>query len=166
MKRVILSGLLSAAFFLGLGCYDGVFAHGKEKHGADPGDQGVTYSKNIRPLFNKKCAQCHGSKSPVHMEFVKDIPFYIKNKKGPRMDSYTYLTSFIVWPDTGSLMRALDDGKNTKDGKPGKMYDNLGKTEKEKQENLNLFKEWVGNWFLKEWSEIEKDDISAMKLAY
>jgi hypothetical protein len=39
----------------------------------------------------------------------------------------------------------LDDGKNTKDGKPGNMYQYLGATEDERQKNLKLFKKWVGN---------------------
>ncbi len=33
------------------------------------------------------------------------------------MDTYSYLIYYTAWPDTGSLMRRLDDGKNIKDGK-------------------------------------------------
>jgi hypothetical protein len=82
------------------------------------------------------------------------------------MDSYTYITSFIVWPDTGAIMRRLDDGQNTKDGKPGNMYRNLGRTEEERQKNLAIFKEWVGNWTLKRWHEISKEELDRIKVKY
>ena len=107
-----------------------------------------------------------GSKSPEHMEFAKDTDRYTKKMKGPKMDSYTHLTSFIVWPDTGSLMRRLDDGSNTTDGKPGNMYKHLGKTQKERQESLQQFKNWVGHWTVQEWADISKESIDKMKLPY
>lgn len=142
------------------------FSHGKEKHHAKAGGNEVTYTGHIKPLFEKKCANCHGAKSPEHMEYVKDMKYYRKKMKGPRMDNYTYLASFIVWPDTGSLMRAIDDGKNTENGKPGRMYKNLGETEKERQNNLKIFKDWIGFWTLKKWAELEKEDINKIKLTY
>jgi hypothetical protein len=86
--------------------------------------------------------------------------------KGPSMDSYTHLTSFIVWPDTGSLMRALDDGSNTENGKPGNMYKYLGKTIEERKECLQIFKSWIGNWTLSKWSGINKEHINRMNLIY
>lgn len=141
-------------------------AHGKKKHARKVSKNEITYTSNIKPLFEKTCEKCHGAKSPVHMEFVKDMKHYKKKMKGPRMDSYTYLTSFIVWPDTGSLMRALDDGRNRKNKKPGKMYKHLGKTEEERQKKLKLFKGWIGHWTLKEWDEIRKEEITKMKLIY
>src|SRR3970282_197327 len=64
--------------------------------------------------------------------------------KGPRMDTYADLISFVGWPDTGAIMRRLDDGKGAGGGKPGNMYKQLGATEQERQKNLNLFKQWVG----------------------
>jgi hypothetical protein len=36
-----------------------------------------------------------------------------------KMDSYRQLVNFVVWPNTGAVMRRLDDGKSAKDGKPG-----------------------------------------------
>ena len=145
---------------------DSLFAHGTEKHAAKATMSGVTNTKDIKPIFDSRCSKCHGAKSPVHMEYVKDMKGYRKQMKGPRMDTYTHLTSFIIWPDTGSLMRALDDGSSTKDSKPGKMYKHLGKTEEQRQQNLTLFKAWVGNWMIKEWDEITKKEISTMKLMY
>jgi hypothetical protein len=141
-------------------------AHGKEEQSGKVSKEEITYTANIAPLFKKRCAKCHGPKSPVHMEFVKDVKKYKKKMKGPRMDSYTYLVSFIVWPDTGSLMRALDDGENTENSRPGRMYKYLGKTDEEKRQNLKLFRDWVGNWTLNEWSEIQKDEINKLKLSY
>lgn len=140
------------------------YAHGKKKHAS--AEANITYTKNIKPVFDKKCAKCHGAKSPEHMEFVKDVQKFTKKKIGPKMDSYSHMTSFIVWPDTGSLMGALDDGTNTEDGKPGKMYERLGKTTEERQKNLNIFKKWIGHWTLSEWLDIKKEDIGKMKLAY
>jgi hypothetical protein len=140
------------------------YAHGKEKHASARGN--VTYTKDIKPIFDKKCAKCHGKKSPEHMEFVNDVQKYTKKKIGPKMDSYSHLVSFVIWPDAGSLAKALDDGKNTQDGKPGKMYERLGQTNEERQKNLNIFKKWIGYWTFNDWSDIKKEDINKMKLAY
>jgi hypothetical protein len=143
-----------------------VYGHGKEKHGPKGQKGDITYSKDIKPLFEKKCSKCHGAKSLEHMEFVKDIQKYTKKMIGSRMDSYSHMVSFVVWPDTSSLMKALDDGKNTEDDKPGEMYNKLGSLEKERQKKLMIFKQWVGSWTLKEWAEINKDEINKMKLNY
>ncbi|MCK5139635.1 MAG: cytochrome C [Thermodesulfovibrionia bacterium] len=145
---------------------DELFAHGKEKHSPMTDKNEISYTEHIKLLFDKKCAKCHGAQSPVHMEFSKDIKQYKKKMKGPRMDSYTHLVSFIVWPDTGSLTRALNDGKNTGNSTPGNMYKHLGKTEEERQRNLWLFKNWFGNWTLKKWDDIKKEEINKMKLFY
>ncbi len=152
--------------FIFLFSLEGVYAHGKEKHSTKVNTGDITYSKNIQPLFKINCAKCHGADSPEHMAFIKDIKGFTKKNKGPKMSSYSHLLSFVVWPDTGSLMRAIDDGKNTENGKPGKMYKNLGKSEKERQKNLKLFKEWVKHWTLKEWANINKDEINKMRLTY
>lgn len=126
----------------------------------------VRYSTHIKALFEAKCVGCHGPDSPEYPEFKTDKKKYEGMSKGPRMDSYTYLIYFIGWPDTGAIMRRLDDGKNTKDGKPGNMYQYLGSTEEERQKNLRLFKEWVGNWALKRWPEITKEDLDKIKVKY
>lgn len=145
----------------------GLYAH--EKHGRYTSEDykgKVRYTTHIKPIFEQRCAKCHGAKSPEHMEFMSNIKKYKKKLKGPRMDNYTYMISFIVWPGTGSLMRMLDDGKNTEDGKPGKMYKRLGKTEEERQKNLKLFKEWVGYWTLNEWPALTKEEINKIKVIY
>lgn len=77
-----------------------------------------------------------------------------------------HLIGFIGWPDTGAVMRRLDDGKNTKDGKPGNMYQYLGSTEEERQQNLRLFRDWIGNWTLKKWKDITKEEMDGIKAKY
>jgi hypothetical protein len=126
----------------------------------------VTYRKDIRPLWEAKCSACHGAKSPYLGEFLENTDKYKKMMKGPRMDTYADLIIFVGWPDTGAIMRRLDDGKNTKDGKPGNMYENLGVEETERQKNLALFKAWVGEggWFLGKPKELDMATLLKMKV--
>ncbi len=128
----------------------------------------VTYRKDIHPLWIQTCSVCHGTGSPYLGDFKEDRKKYEAMNKGPRMDSYADLLFFVGWPDTGALMRRLDDGKNTKDGKPGNMYVNLGATEKERQKNLKLFKDWVGEgaWILKKPEAVTKDELLRIKAEY
>ncbi len=126
----------------------------------------VGYKAHIKPIVDAKCIQCHGPDAPEYPEFKKDAEKFKERMKGPRMDSYTYLIFFVGWPDTGAIMRRLDDGKNTKDGKPGNMYEYLGSTDEERQKNLHLFKAWVGNWILKRWPEITKEELDGLKVKY
>jgi len=46
------------------------------------------------------------------------------------------------------------------------MYEYLGATDEERQKNLNTFKEWVGNWNLKKWPEVTREDLDKLKLTY
>jgi len=126
----------------------------------------VKYTTHIKPVLEKMCAQCHGADAPEMKEFKKDKDKYKAMYKGPRMDSYAYLIQFIGWPDAGAVMRRLDDGKGAKDGKPGNMYEYLGATDEERQKNLTTFKEWVGNWNLKKWPEVTREDLDKLKIAY
>ena len=134
----------------------------------------VTYRKDIRPLMVQKCLFCHGTESPYLGDFDENKKKFEAAFKGPRMDTYADVVSFVGWPDTGAIMRRLDDGKNTSDGKPGNMYQNLGATEEERQKNLNLFKEWVGKdaWKLNRWEArgkvpaITKEDLDKVKVKY
>src|SRR3972149_10815761 len=130
--------------------------------------QDVTYRKHIRPLWEAKCAACHGANSPYLGEFAENKEKYTAMSKGPRMDTYADLLFYIAWPDTGAIMRRLDDGKNTKDGKPGNMYLFLGATDGERQNNLKLFKEWLGKdaWILKRRDAITKEDLDRFKVKY
>ena len=134
----------------------------------------VTYRKDVRPLMVQRCFVCHGADAPYLGDFEEDKKKFEALLKGPRMDTYADLVAFIVWPDTGAIMRRLDDGKNTSDGKPGNMYQNLGATEEERQKNLNLFKEWVGKdaWKHNRWEArgkvpaITKQDMDKIKVKY
>lgn len=134
----------------------------------------VSYRKDIYPLWKTKCMMCHGAQSPYLGDFEEDKEKYMQMMRGPRMDTYADLIFYVGWPDTGAVMRRLDDGANTKDGKPGNMYQYLGTTEEERQKNLKLFKAWIGEdaWTLKHWdkdgdvSGVTKDEIDMMKLKY
>lgn len=126
----------------------------------------ITYRKHIKSLFNEKCIVCHGKDSAPEYYAFKEEDKYLAKGQGMRMDTYSHLIFYTAWGDTGSLMRRLDDGKNTKDGKPGNMYQYLGSTEEERQQNLKLFKDWIGNWTLKRWPEITKEDMNGIKVKY
>ena len=136
--------------------------------------QDVTYRKAIRPLWEQKCAACHDAGSPYLGDFEEDKKKYEAQMKGPRMDTYADLIFYIGWPDTGAIMRRLDDGKGAAGGKPGNMYQYLGATDEERQKNLNLFKAWVGKdgWKLNRWEArgkvpaITKEDLDRMKVKY
>ena len=136
--------------------------------------QDVTYRKNIRPLWEQKCAACHGASAPYLGEYDADRKKFDAMFKGPRMDTYADLIFFVGWPDTGAIMRRLDDGKSASDGKPGNMYQNLGSTEEERQKNLNLFKQWVGKdaWKLNRLKArgkvpaITKEDVDKIQVKY
>ncbi|MDP3419599.1 MAG: cytochrome C [Thiobacillus sp.] len=134
----------------------------------------ITYRKDIRPLWNAQCAACHGASSPYLGDFLENQDKYTKMMKGPRMDTYADLIIFVGWPDTGAIMRRLDDGKNSKDGKPGNMYQYLGATDAERQKNFQIFKAWVGEdaWVHKRWDKkgdmpgVTKEELSKMKLKF
>lgn len=122
----------------------------------------VTYENTIRALVHKRCGECHGPKSPTMAEFDKDKERYKKDDKGPRYDTYENLLVVVNGSDTGALMRRLDDGKNTKDGKPGNMHENLGDDDAERAANLAVFKRWVGGWTLKRSTEISPAERAAI----
>jgi len=123
----------------------------------------VTYEKDIKKIISGGCLSCHGSDSPTIEEFGKDKEGFKQKMKGPRMDTYENLMIFVNGKDTGALMRRLDDGKNTKDGKPGNMFNFLGKTEQERAMNLELIKEWISGWTLKRKAEMTDVDLKAIK---
>jgi hypothetical protein len=128
----------------------------------------VTYRDHMRPLWENRCAACHGAESPYLGDFEEDEARYEVELKGPRMDTYADLIFFVAWPDTGALMRRLDDGSNTADGKPGNMYEHLGETEAERQRNLAIFKAWVGEeaWTMKRPRDITREELERFRLAY
>ena len=134
----------------------------------------VTYRKDIRPLMEQKCLGCHGSSAPYYGDFKDDKKKYEGMMKGPRMDTYADTIYFVGWPDTGALMRRLDDGKMSKGGKPGNMYKFLGANDEERQKNFKLFKAWVGEdgWILNRWKArgdvpaATKEQLSKIKVKY
>jgi hypothetical protein len=119
----------------------------------------VKYRTHIKQVFDAKCLGCHGSSTPEYEQFGVEKDKWVKQGLGMRMDSFRQLVNFVVWPNTGAVMRRLDDGKNTKDEKPGNMYQYLGDTEEERQKNLSVFKRWVGLWTLKRLPELSKEEI-------
>lgn len=131
------------------------------------GSEEVTYRKQIKPIIDAKCTACHGSDSAPEFMAYKEAADKWKSKgQGARMDTYSHLVYYTAWPNTGALMRRLDDGKGIQGGKPGNMYDFLGETDEERQRNLTTFKEWVGNWTLKRWREITKEDLNGIRVRY
>ncbi len=126
----------------------------------------VTWQKDIKPIFDKRCAGCHGSDSPEAAEFKKDKKKWTDKSIGMRMDTYSHLLSFVGWPDAGALMRRLDDGSGKADKKTGNMYEHLGDNETERKANLDVFKAWVGNWNTKRWSDVSKEELNTLKVKY
>jgi hypothetical protein len=135
--------------------------------------QDATYRKDVNPVFDAKCAGCHGAASPYFGEFKENEKKFAAAMKGPRMDSYADLIFFVGWPDTGAIMRRLDDGKSA-GGKPGNMYSYLGETEEERQKNLAVFKAWVGpgGWTMKRWEArgsvpaISREELDKIQVKY
>lgn len=120
----------------------------------------VTYENTVKKILAERCMGCHGAGSPTLAEFDKDKEGWKKKFKGPRFDDYANLMILVKGSDAGALMRRLDDGKNTKDGKPGNMYALLGNTDGERAERLELMKKWVGNWTLKRRNELTKGELA------
>lgn len=125
----------------------------------------VTWNGSVQAVWQERCAQCHGADSPSATAFEADEEAWIARGKGPRMASHAEIVQFVVWPDTGALMRRLDDGRNTEDGQPGSMYLYLGEDEDERQRNLALFRAWVGEdgWTLKRWDAVSKQDLDRIR---
>jgi hypothetical protein len=122
----------------------------------------VSYDNGVRQLIAKRCAPCHGSSSPTMAQFDADKQRYKDKKLGPRYDSYENLMVVVNGSDTGALMRRLDDGTNTKDGKPGNMYEHLGADDAERAAGLALVKRWIGGWTLKRSAEISEAERTAI----
>jgi hypothetical protein len=126
----------------------------------------VTWQKDIKPLFDKHCASCHGANAPEHEEFNKDKKKWTDKSIGMRMDTYSHLISHVGWPYTGAMMRRLDDGSAKDDKKAGNMYQHLGANETERRVNLETFKAWIVNWNLKRSKDVTKDEMISLKMLY
>ena len=118
-----------------------------------------TYRSHVQSLIKAQCAECHGADAPTLAEFKLDEEKYKKEKLGPRTDTYENLLQIMVYPDSGAFMRRVDDGTSTSDKKPGNMYKHLGATDTERQTNLRMLKNWVGEgaWNLNRWGA--RDDV-------
>ena len=123
----------------------------------------VTYENTIKKIQDERCLACHGPDSPTIEEFDKDKAGFKKKMKGPSMDTYENLMVFVNGSDAGAIMRRLDDGKSTKDGKPGNMYAYLADDDKERAEHLAKFKKWIGSWNLKKRKELTEAELKAVK---
>jgi mono/diheme cytochrome c family protein len=127
--------------------------------------QSVTYENTVKSILAERCLSCHGKGAPTLAEFDKDKAGWTKKMKGPRIDDYENLMILVNGSDAGAFMRRLDDGKNTKDGKPGNMYVFLGRGEAERAQRLDTMKQWVGNWSLKRRKELTEDELRSIKAA-
>ena len=137
--------------------------------------QQVSYRTHIAPLWQSNCIACHGAMSPERADFLLDEKGYAAKSQGPRMDSYERFIAFIAWPDTGALMRRLDDGSSAfAGGKPGNMHQYLGVTQAERTANLALVKVWVGAdaWNLNRWEKrgevpaVSKEQLQKISVKY
>jgi hypothetical protein len=137
--------------------------------------QEISYRKNIAALWQAKCVACHGANAPERADFLLDEKGFAAKSLGPRMDTYERFIAFIAWPDTGALMRRLDDGNHPlAGGKPGNMYAYLGSNAEERARNLALVKAWVGDgaWNLNRWeargavAAVSKQQMEKIKAAY
>ncbi|MDP2240778.1 MAG: cytochrome C [Burkholderiales bacterium] len=134
--------------------------------------QDLTWRKDIQPIMTAKCAGCHGANQPGFDEWnVKRV-----NDKSlaPRLDTYAFFMNHVVWPETGAIMRRLDDGKGAAGGKPGNMYSFLGADDAERAKNLQTLKAWLGEgaWNLNRWQKrgdtpgISKEQLDKIKAKY
>lgn len=124
--------------------------------------QSVTYENTVKKILAGQCMGCHGNGAPTLAEFDKDKEGWKKKMKGPRIDSYANLMILVNGSDAGALMRRLDDGKSTKDGKPGNMYVWLGSSDAERAQRLDVMKKWVGNWSLKRRKELTEGELRSI----
>jgi mono/diheme cytochrome c family protein len=122
----------------------------------------VTYENTVKKIFAERCAACHISGAPSMSEFQNNKETWTKKFKGPSMADYKSVMVMVNGSDAGALMRRLDDGKSTKDGKPGNMYNYLGKDAHDRAERLEKIKKWVGNWSLKRRKELSDAELAAI----
>jgi hypothetical protein len=122
------------------------------------GAQELTWRKDIQPVVAAKCGACHGASQPEFSEW--NVRRVTDKNLAPRLDTYPFFMNHVVWPETGAIMRRLDDGKAAgAGGKPGNMYSFLGADDAERSRNLQLLKTWLGEgaWNLNRWAK--RDDM-------
>jgi mono/diheme cytochrome c family protein len=126
------------------------------------GADSYTYESTVKKIFAERCAACHINGAPSMSEFQNNKEAWTKKFKGPSLADYKSVMVMVNGSDAGALMRRLDDGKNTKDGKPGNMYNYLGKDAHDRAERLEKIKKWVGSWSLKRRNELSPAELSAI----
>lgn len=127
----------------------------------------ITYVKDIKGIVARQCLGCHGNDSaPEYAVFKKEKDMWMKRGKGARMDTYSHLVHYTAWPNTGALMRRLDDGLGSSIGKAGNMYQHLGADEVERQKHLALFNQWIGSWSLKRFPDMTKEEVAEIRVHY
>ena len=142
----------------------------------------VTYRKEVAPMMQKYCAECHSEKagSPSMADFNLDQDKYKKEKVGPRSDTYEHLLQLVNGKSTGAFMRRLDDGTSPySGGKPGNMYKYLCEQDNKDNNaecaaNLLVLKAWVGEggWNLNRMSArgdvpaLTKEQMDKVKVKY
>lgn len=139
----------------------------------------VSYRKDVAPMLEKYCAECHSVKAgaPTLKEFDLNKKHFEKEKLGPRNDTYELVVQLIAYPDAGAFMRRLDDGTSQyAGGKPGNMYKYLCEkgNDAECAANLKVLKAWLGEgaWNLNRFNArgdvpaITKEQLDKLVLAY
>lgn len=139
----------------------------------------VSYRKDVAPMLEKYCAECHSAKAgaPTLKEFDLNKKHFEKEKLGPRNDTYELVVQLIAYPDAGAFMRRLDDGTGQyAGGKPGNMYKYLCEkgNDAECAANLKVLKAWLGEggWNLNRFKArgnvpaITKEQLDKLVLAY
>lgn len=118
----------------------------------------VTYEADVKEIITNSCIACHGDSSPKMAEFAEDPDKFAAMMQGPRLNDYENLTVVVNGAEAGALMRRLDNGENKENGEPGNMYQYLGATDEEREEKLEVLKEWVGHWSMKRENELTDED--------
>jgi len=134
--------------------------------------QDLTWRTDIQPIIAAKCGACHGADQPGFAEW--DVQRVKDKNLAPRLDTYAYFMNHVVWPETGAVMRRLDDGKGSPGGRPGNMYEFLGTDDAERAKNLRTLKAWLGEgaWNLNRWKKrgdtpaISKEQLERIKAKY
>jgi hypothetical protein len=119
----------------------------------------VTWRKDVEPILKAQCYPCHSGGAPELEEWELNKDANLENMQGMKMDTFRSVIAYVVWPNTGALMRRLDNGENKKDGKPGNMYEHLGSTDDERAKNLETIKSWVGYWTTKRIKDLTYEEI-------
>ncbi|HET9044935.1 MAG TPA: cytochrome C [Burkholderiales bacterium] len=136
------------------------------------GAQEITWRKDIAPIVAAKCGECHGANAPEYSDWMQ-LGEEKRRTVAPRMDTYPYFMSYVIWPATGAMMRRLDDG-SAAGGKPGNMYRFLGDSDGDRAKNLATIKTWLGDgaWNTNRWGArgntpgVTKEQLDKVKAKY